>query len=515
MLCALFVLFLVWAYAVALSSPAAGVFHDDGIYLVTARALAEDQGYHIISLPQSPPQTKYPILFPFLLSLVWRLAPSFPDNLLLLRMVPLGATVAWLWLSWLLLRKCGASGGAAAAVLLLTAVSPWVVFLGTALLSETLFAALLTGSLLLLTQAGKNSGPTGRTCALAGLLAGASFLTRTVGIAVVASGLVWLLANRRRIGALAFGLSAALCVLPWVAWVLANSGTNAEAYYSASNYGSWNVVFHYAWREKCIVVVTNVIQLIAAPSPLWGVDFRLWLLVPAALLAASASYGAWRTRMQPVTWFVITYVAIVILWVWPPLRFLVAILPLWLWLVSVAIRRLPTAVAAGIVATLLATSSATLFSSVAQSRSVGLMWFEAESAEDWHRLSNLFEWIRRATPSDSILVGNLDPTYFLYTGRKAVRAFDADPYVLFYSGQRTKARPLGSVTDLRGRLLTARADYCVLSPARGFGESPYFHRLLDELHRDEPTSLSMAAADEAAGYVVYHIDRPTLAAERR
>ena len=76
---------LVSAYAIAISLPAAGIFHDDGIYVVTARALAEGQGYRIISLPESPPQTKYPILFPWLLSLVWRLAPSFPDNLLCLR----------------------------------------------------------------------------------------------------------------------------------------------------------------------------------------------------------------------------------------------------------------------------------------------------------------------------------------------------------------------------------------------------------------------------------------------
>ena len=104
---------LVSAYAIAISAPAAGLFHDDGIYVVTARALAEGQGYRIISLPESPPQTKYPILFPWLLSLVWRLAPSFPDNLLLLRMVPLASTVVWLWLSWRLLLRSGASRAAA------------------------------------------------------------------------------------------------------------------------------------------------------------------------------------------------------------------------------------------------------------------------------------------------------------------------------------------------------------------------------------------------------------------
>jgi hypothetical protein len=52
------------AYWIAFRVPAVGINHDDGIYLVTAKALAEGEGYRIISLPMDPPQTKYPILFP-------------------------------------------------------------------------------------------------------------------------------------------------------------------------------------------------------------------------------------------------------------------------------------------------------------------------------------------------------------------------------------------------------------------------------------------------------------------
>jgi hypothetical protein len=52
------------AYWIAFRAPAVGINHDDGIYLVTAKALAEWEGYRIISLPTNPPQTKYPILFP-------------------------------------------------------------------------------------------------------------------------------------------------------------------------------------------------------------------------------------------------------------------------------------------------------------------------------------------------------------------------------------------------------------------------------------------------------------------
>ena len=506
---------LVWAYAICISLPAAGLFHDDGVYVVTARALAEGQGYRIISLPESTPQTKYPILFPWVLSLIWRISPVFPDNLLLLRMVPVVSTVVWLWLSWRLLLRCGAPRPACAAVVALTAASPWVVFLGTSLLSETLFAALLTGSLLHLTKLHEDSPPVGRVCALAGLLAGACFLTRTAGIAVVAAGFAWLLMNGRRVGAVIFGVAAASLVIPWALWVLSNTGADADSYYSASNYRSWNVVAHYAWHEKFAVVARNAMYSMSTPLALWGIEGTAWLFA-SVLLAACVCRGIWLTRTHPVSWFVMVYAGMIMMWVWPPTRFFVPLVPLFLWHVFAAIRRVPMIPVAVVVAALLLTSSAALLRSVTHARAHGAMWWRADRTEDWQQLSALFEWIRRETPPDAVLSGNLDPTYFLYAGRKSVRAFAADPYALFYSaGERARA-PLGSVSDFRHRLLSAGVDYCVWSPAPDFGESPHFRRLLDELSREVPGSLTVAAGDVAAGYVVYRIDRVKLAdAERR
>jgi hypothetical protein len=46
-----------------------GLSHD-GIYVSTERW--RRGGYRLISLPYAPPQTKYPPLYPFLLSVIWR-----------------------------------------------------------------------------------------------------------------------------------------------------------------------------------------------------------------------------------------------------------------------------------------------------------------------------------------------------------------------------------------------------------------------------------------------------------
>ena len=48
-----------------------GQFHDDSIYLSSAKALAAGQGYIMPSVPGEPAQTKYPLLYPWLLSLIW------------------------------------------------------------------------------------------------------------------------------------------------------------------------------------------------------------------------------------------------------------------------------------------------------------------------------------------------------------------------------------------------------------------------------------------------------------
>src|SRR5438105_12250232 len=97
-------IFISWAYWTALHAPAVGMFHDDGIYAVTAKALATGHGYRIISLPGEIAQTKYPILFPALLAAVWKLAPEFPQNLFWLKLAPFACTLVWGALAWRLFR---------------------------------------------------------------------------------------------------------------------------------------------------------------------------------------------------------------------------------------------------------------------------------------------------------------------------------------------------------------------------------------------------------------------------
>jgi hypothetical protein len=103
----IFLALVSWsALAFAIANPnLAGLYHDDGIYLVCSKSLATGSGYRIISLPEQPYQTKYPILLPLVLAPVWWLAPDFPANIRWFQVVILAFSVLLLFLAHHLFEK--------------------------------------------------------------------------------------------------------------------------------------------------------------------------------------------------------------------------------------------------------------------------------------------------------------------------------------------------------------------------------------------------------------------------
>src|SRR5579884_2052272 len=82
--------------------PHLGIWHDDAVYWISAKSLATKGQYRLLNLAGTPAQTKYPPLYPLLLSMVWRLNPRFPDNTPLLMalqwaMLPVLVALLWVW----------------------------------------------------------------------------------------------------------------------------------------------------------------------------------------------------------------------------------------------------------------------------------------------------------------------------------------------------------------------------------------------------------------------------------
>jgi hypothetical protein len=195
--------------------PHLGYFHDDCVYMGTARSLAEGRGFRAVNLPGEPPQTRFPPLFPLYLAAGWRWGRPFPGNL------PLIAGALWLLTplcGYLCLRWCERAGlpvWQRLAVTVFFLLSPYTVFLGVSPMSEMLGVALCLSALLIV------SGEGGAAAALAGFLAGAAFLARTQLLPLVPALALALLVEKRWKHALLCALAAAPAIGGWLLWARA------------------------------------------------------------------------------------------------------------------------------------------------------------------------------------------------------------------------------------------------------------------------------------------------------
>ena len=258
--CLLFLALLPF-YHLAWSAQGTGLSHDDGIYLVTAKALATGKGYTIISLPGELPQTKYPILFPLLLSFLWRMDPGFPENVGLLKLLPLAATVIWMAGVYRLARTLAASRMVSCCVTACVAATPWVVSFSGALRSESVFAALATWTVILLLRAERTGD--WRAALWAAMLAAAAYHTRT---AAVSSWPEYSWASFSRAGSVQpsslAAVSGALC-LPWILWqAQQNILSPVERYYTSLSYREENVILRYfTGPEKLVIIHRNLLNI--------------------------------------------------------------------------------------------------------------------------------------------------------------------------------------------------------------------------------------------------------------
>ncbi|MCU1326470.1 MAG: putative rane-bound dolichyl-phosphate-mannose-protein mannosyltransferase [Bryobacterales bacterium] len=449
-------------YVAAWLAPAIGLYHDDGVYLVTAKAIASGQGYVVNSLPTPVPQTKYPPLFPVLLAL-FTLVSGNPQWL---KLLPLLCTAGWLFLSWRLLMRFGASGGSAALVVLLAAASPGTVFLGTNLMSEPLFALLTVAAMLALLN---------DRAALAGILAGLATLTRTAGIPLIAASALTLLLYGRFRRAVTFTGAAMLLVAPWFGWSLARA--TPQSYYGRAAYAAGNIITGLDANDKVLALLNNVMYLFASPwSMLTGIH-DLWA---ALSTLAILIWSLWRRRQLVPDLFIGLYCLMLLFWLGPPQRFLTPVFPLVLWIFWRALRTIQRREA--VTAIILILVAMVVRVDYKRLRMLPHGQFPSSDREpnDWREMDRLFAWIRTNTPPDAVIAGNLDPAIYLQTGRKAIRGFVPDFFKSFYlPGGATVAPDL-----LAAAIFAENASYVVLTPDRDFAESAAYHRSVQALERN-------------------------------
>lgn len=319
-----------------------GIFYDDAIYLLTAKALAEGQGYVYPHLPGTPPAIHYPPGWPALLALLWKLLPPFPGSVPALKLVnpvllgaaAAGMTVAGqrlLALPWWLALGAAAVAAASIPVLALTNV----------LLSEPLFLALLFPALLACERAAREGGT--RTAVVAAALTAALVLTRTIGGVLCIAMLLVLLRDRRWRELSVYAGVTVLLLLPWQLFVWrAGAGFPDELRGSYGPYLEW-VADGYrrgGWDFLGDVVAQNtrdawrMLGVLTAPM-LQGAARHAVAALGVVALAAAGAAAWWRLGARVVVLALAGYLAAVAMWPYQTERFLWAVWP-WVLLVLAA-----------------------------------------------------------------------------------------------------------------------------------------------------------------------------------
>ncbi|MES2178687.1 MAG: hypothetical protein V4550_12580 [Gemmatimonadota bacterium] len=334
-----------------------GVFHDDGVYALLAQSIASGNGFHYSFLPGAPAATHYPPLYPLLLSLFWALAPSFPDNvpsLLGLNAAMVGgAALGWWhfatrrgeWNRWVAI-----AGALAASLTMPTLV------LANALLSETMFLAMLWPCLLLcegVAEATAGAGPSlhsgrqnqrndaapflpssNRRLIWTGVAIGALMLVRTHALALLGAMVVMMAIHRRwREGAIV-GASAIGVQLPWILWTAFASPHVTRPL--EGSYGSYVGWFVTGVRDGGASFVLATVKMNATECWLFVGDRLaagfppLLQVLATTMVVVALIVGCWSLRRRaPVTLlFACFYFAIVLVWPYNPWRFLWAVWPL-------------------------------------------------------------------------------------------------------------------------------------------------------------------------------------------
>jgi len=417
---------LAWNFR---AMPQAGIYHDDVIYFVSAKAVAATGYYRIESFPDQPYQTKYPPLYPLLLSFVWRFDPDFPGNLVWVVLLSWLMLPLFLALAWFHFRLGGFLPVESWLLCVLLAINPVVVMFSTLMMSELLFCVLLSATIL----AAERDQPV-----RAGFLGGLAFITRTAALPLLLTvPLVYLFRRRFREASYSF-----LAMFAWVAgWLL---WAHAYRLHSTDPLVLFYTDYLAFYRQDVslseipALAWDNVGWAVKAIGELFIFDEGTGFLTVTMdrLLTIAAVIGIVRVvrsgRFTQFTAFGTLYVVQFLVWNYPPnSRFLLPLVPLLyaglaseakhLFEIIAAAFRKPQLADRGVAAVI-----SLLLASVA-AYGLYLCYFGSflflPQAYRQHQFAlngnqDAYSFIKQSVPVDARVLSYSDPLTYLYTGRR-------------------------------------------------------------------------------------------------
>jgi hypothetical protein len=472
-----------------------GQSEDDAIYFSSAQALAQGRGYILPSIPGTPSAAKYPILYPLILSVIWRLSPSFPGNLVPAIAVTVAFGIWFLAAVFFFFRSFKTLSDAEC--LLLTAfcaLHPLVIFYSGSILSDIPFAALALTAMVLADHVMQEGSETPYVV-LCAILAGLSMLMRLFGLPIVAGIIVAAIARQTWKPLLVFIASISPFVLA-VGWRVIHplssiapvSGANAEtlgwahtwAYYT-SYWTMWKISvpnIHIFWamlQNNLLLTLSGPANFFLAPmfvhnTLLGRVTVAVIGLVTVAGIARHGKLRGWST----VHFSLPFYLVVVLLWnyadannryllpywpfcaagLWLESRHLLKLLAAQLSAARAALDKVVVAMMGGLVLALVWAIAVNYLSGTRE-----LMRQQVEKRASLLKGKKAaYDWITKNAAPDARVIAYEDPSVYLYSGRMAMRPIFFSTAEQFDSDRLTQAlRHLGDVPQAIG------ADYWIAS----------------------------------------------------
>ena len=454
---------LVLALYVLRIDEVVGSYVDDGWYVLLGKALATGHGFTLLNTPTPGIRPLYPPGFPLVLSAVFRLFPTFPDNVPVLKAVSVAAMTGAGILAWTHSRRIrGLPSVLAFGVALATVLHPAFVFLATAtVLSECVFTCVQLAAIVATERGLRRRDAEAWPLFAGGLLAGFAMLVRGFGIAAIVAGVV-LLVRQRRWRGLAWFLAGTLLVLaPWQVDAWRHPTTPAQQL-EANDY----VVFGYGthfWKRWAGQAQYGDETWADLPGRVWRCARRLFRIDGGALLLYPAyrqvepgvmpfAIAPWaypvsmvlvtlmglgwviemRRRTGVAELVVAGTLVLALVWPWVPFRFFLPLLPFLLcYLLSALhttgrlVRATPgVPVLAAVLAVQIAVSA---WADVAYVRAVR---GPLESRPAWNRgfaeQRELVRWIAEHTPPDEVVAASMPGFVHLFSGRRTVGRWNGD-----------------------------------------------------------------------------------------
>lgn len=471
-----------------------GLAQDDTIYFSSAKALAQGQGYVLPGLPGTPPATKYPVLFPWMLSFIWRWNPSFPSNLVAAIGLVGAFGCAFLVGAFLLLRDClGLRAGEALGLVAFCGLHPVFLLYSGSIFSDVPFAALAVSAMIVANRALRSDGRLAG-CMLTGALAGLSILVRAIGLPIAIGFLLFAGAKRawRQAAAYAGAIAPFIIAVLWRSFAETPHLPNLAPYPPGPGWvQTWAYYTNYpAFRQMAspsihsagTFVLNQALYFIASVpryflSPLFDRSISLWFvttIVVFAITTAGVIHQAKKMGWQPAHAALAVYIVAILSWDYPEAeRFLIPFFPLvvagfWFeskttiarsWNSVRAARKITDRVVFG--------GSACALVVVL----VCIVWnFGWGDRRDLKRLSSqrgvlleekqeAYEWLRGNSRRDARVVASEDGCLYLYTGRTAMA-----PVALLPSGAYDSGRLNFDLAHIMDVAQGIGADYWLASP---------------------------------------------------